>query len=167
MPSASPSHVVVAVSPEASNQGEARPDGSACSVPEQSGHCGRFSKCVLYRHIGRVLELRLRAWEPAASAELPPERHSGLLVNSFAPPGIRERFTHTGHCRRRTIASGAEGSSGGGPGGRPNIMRTFDIAQARRVTLDALKLVYVSYRIGNKVFSTKHKVANCERAKPC
>src|ERR1700736_6950188 len=35
----------------------------------------------------------------------------------------------------------------------------FDITKARRVTLDAPKLVYVSYRIGNKVFWTKHKLA--------
>ena len=35
----------------------------------------------------------------------------------------------------------------------------FDITNARRVTLDAPKLVYVSYRIGNKVFWTKHKLA--------
>lgn len=35
----------------------------------------------------------------------------------------------------------------------------FDITNARRVTLDAPKLAYVSYRIGNKVFWTKHKLA--------
>jgi hypothetical protein len=35
----------------------------------------------------------------------------------------------------------------------------FDITKARRVTLDAPKLVYVSYRIGNKVFWTKRKLA--------
>ncbi|MDQ1409357.1 MAG: hypothetical protein QOJ41_1092 [Acidobacteriaceae bacterium] len=35
----------------------------------------------------------------------------------------------------------------------------FDLAKAHRVTLDAPKLVYVSYRIGNKVFWTKHKLA--------
>src|SRR6202011_2967026 len=35
----------------------------------------------------------------------------------------------------------------------------FDITKARRVTLDAPKLMYVSYRIGNKVFWTKHKLA--------
>jgi hypothetical protein len=34
----------------------------------------------------------------------------------------------------------------------------FDITNARRVTLDAPKLVYVSYRIGNKVFWTKNKL---------
>jgi uncharacterized membrane protein YgcG len=35
----------------------------------------------------------------------------------------------------------------------------FDITKAHRVTLDAPKLVYVSYRIGNKVFWTKNKLA--------
>jgi len=35
----------------------------------------------------------------------------------------------------------------------------FDMTNARRVTLDAPKLAYVSYRIGNKVFWTRHKLA--------
>src|SRR6202030_19026 len=35
----------------------------------------------------------------------------------------------------------------------------FDITNARLVTLDAPKLAYVSYRIGNKVFWTKNKLA--------
>ena len=35
----------------------------------------------------------------------------------------------------------------------------FDLAKARRVALNAPKLMYVSYRIGNKVFWTKHKLA--------
>jgi uncharacterized membrane protein YgcG len=35
----------------------------------------------------------------------------------------------------------------------------FDTTKAHRVTLDTPKLVYVSYRIGNKVFWTKNKLA--------
>jgi hypothetical protein len=35
----------------------------------------------------------------------------------------------------------------------------FDVTKAHRVTLDGPQLMYVSYRIGNKVFWTKHKLA--------
>jgi hypothetical protein len=35
----------------------------------------------------------------------------------------------------------------------------FDIAKVRRVTLSAPQLMYVSYRIGNNVFWTKHRMA--------
>jgi hypothetical protein len=35
----------------------------------------------------------------------------------------------------------------------------FDVARVRRITLNAPQLVYVSYRVGNSVYWTKHKLA--------
>jgi hypothetical protein len=108
--------------------------------------------------LGASFELRFRAWEPVASAE--------PAVGPFWPPS--SILLPTGHTRTvypySVIAGGAQS---------PQELREavavdpvvaqhyadFDIAKARRVTLDAPKLAYVSYRIGNKVFWTKHKVA--------
>jgi hypothetical protein len=108
--------------------------------------------------LGASLELGFRAWEPVATAE-------PALV-PFWPPS--SNLVPTGYSRTvypySVIAGGAQS---------PQELREavavdpvvaqhyadFDITKARRVTLDAPKLVYVSYRIGNKVFWTKHKLA--------
>jgi hypothetical protein len=108
--------------------------------------------------LGTSLELGFRAWEPIASAE--PAAAPFWPSSSILLP--------IGHSRTvypySVIAGGAQS---------PQELREamavdpvvaqhyadFDIAKARRVTLDAPKLVYVSYRIGNKVFWTKHKLA--------
>ena len=104
------------------------------------------------------LELGLHSWQPVATAE--PD------AAPFWPPS--SILLPTGHSRTvypySVIAGGAQS---------PQELREavavdpvvaqhyadFDITNARRVTLDAPKLVYVSYRIGNKVFWTKHKLA--------
>jgi hypothetical protein len=104
------------------------------------------------------LNLNWRAWQPLASAEpavAPLWPPSSLLV----PAGhSRPVFPYS------VIAGGAESSQElrGAVAADPVVAQhyaDFDIAKARRVTLDAPKLMYVSYRIGNKVFWTKHKLA--------
>ena len=108
--------------------------------------------------LGASFELRFRAWEPAASAE-----PAGA---PFWPPS--SILLPTGHTRTvypySVIAGGAQSAQElrEAVAVDPVVAQhyaDFDIAKARRVTLDAPKLVYVSYRIGNKVFWTKHKVA--------
>jgi hypothetical protein len=108
--------------------------------------------------LGASFELRFRAWEPAASAE--------PAVAPFWPPS--SILLPTGHTRTvypySVIAGGAQSAQElrEAVAVDPVVAQhyaDFDIAKARRVTLDAPKLVYVSYRIGNKVFWTKHKVA--------
>ena len=104
------------------------------------------------------LELGFHSWQPVATAE--------PAAAPFWPPS--SILLPTGHSRTvypySVIAGGAQS---------PQELREalavdpvvarhyadFDITNARRVTLDAPKLVYVSYRIGNKVFWTKHKLA--------
>ena len=104
------------------------------------------------------LELGFHSWQPVATSE--------PAAAPFWPPS--SILLPTGHSRTvypySVIAGGAES---------PQELREavatdpvvaqhyadFDITNARRVTLDAPKLVYVSYRIGNKVFWTKHKLA--------
>jgi hypothetical protein len=107
--------------------------------------------------VGASLELGFRAWEPVATAE--------AAAVPFWPPS--SNLLPTGHSRvypYSVIAGGAQS---------PQELREaaavdpvvaqhyadFDITKARRVTLDAPKLVYVSYRIGNKIFWTRHKLA--------
>jgi PEP-CTERM motif len=108
--------------------------------------------------LGAFLELGVRGWEPVATAE--------PAAAPFWPPS--SILLPTGHSRSvypySVIAGGAQS---------PQELREavavdrvvaqhyadFDITKARRVTLDAPKLVYVSYRIGNKVFWTKRKLA--------
>lgn len=112
--------------------------------------------CVVL--LGTFLELGSRAWEPLATTE--------PAVAPFWPPS--STLLPVGHSRAvypySVIAGGAES---------PQELREavavdpvvaqhyadFDLANAHRVTLDAPKLAYVSYRIGNKVFWTKHKLA--------
>src|SRR6202030_3295202 len=108
--------------------------------------------------LGVSLELGFHSWQPVATAE--------PAAASFWPPS--SILLPTGHSRTvypySVIAGGAQS---------PQELREavatdpvvaqhyadFDITNARRVTLDAPKLAYVSYRIGNKVFWTKHKLA--------
>jgi len=103
------------------------------------------------------LNLGSHDWQPVATAE--------PAAAPFWPPS--SILLPTGHSRTvypySVIAGGAQS---------PQELREavavdpvvaqhyadFDIANARRVTLDAPKLVYVSYRIGNKVFWTKNKL---------
>ena len=112
--------------------------------------------CVVL--LGTFLEVGSRGWEPMATAE--------PVTAPFWPPD--SKLLAAGHSRPvypySVIAGGAES---------PQELREavlvdsvvaehyadFDLANARRVTLDAPKLVYVSYRIGNKVFWTKNKLA--------
>ena len=108
--------------------------------------------------LGASFELRFRAWEPVASAE--------PAAVPFWPPS--SMLLPTGHTRTvypySVIAGGAQSAQElrDAVAVDPVVAQhyaDFDIAKARRVTLDAPKLVYVSYRIGNKVFWTKHKLA--------
>jgi PEP-CTERM motif len=108
--------------------------------------------------LGASFELRLRAWEPVARAE--------PAAAPFWPPS--SILLPTGHTRTvypySVIAGGAQSAQElrEAVAVDPVVAQhyaDFDIAKARRVTLDAPKLVYVSYRLGNKVFWTKHKVA--------
>jgi uncharacterized membrane protein YgcG len=108
--------------------------------------------------LGASFDLRFRAWESAASAE-------PAAVPFWPPSSI---LLPTGHARTvypySVIAGGAQSAQElrEAVAVDPVVAQhyaDFDIAKARRVTLDAPKLVYVSYRLGNKVFWTKHKVA--------
>jgi hypothetical protein len=107
--------------------------------------------------LGTFLELGSQGWEPMATAE--------PVAAPFWPPS--SILLPTGHSRTvfpySVIAGGAQS---------PQELREtvavdpvvaqhyadFDISKARRVTLDAPKLVYVSYRVGNRVFWTKNKL---------
>jgi PEP-CTERM motif len=115
-----------------------------------------FLGCIVVLAVS--LELGFHSWQPVATAE--------PAAAPFWPPS--SILLPTGHSRTvypySVIAGGAQS---------PQELREaaavdpvvaqhyahFDIANARRVTLDAPKLVYVSYRIGNKVFWTKNKLA--------
>jgi len=115
-----------------------------------------FLGCIVVLAVS--LELGFHSWRPVATAE--------PAAASFWPPS--SILLPTGHSRSvfpySVIAGGAQS---------PQELREavatdpvvaqhyadFDITNARRVTLDAPKLVYVSYRIGNKVFWTKHKLS--------
>jgi len=108
--------------------------------------------------VGVSLELGFHSWQTVATAE--------PVAAPFWPPS--SVLLPTGHSRTvypySVIAGGAQS---------PQELREamasdpvvaqhyadFDITKAHRVTLDAPKLVYVSYRIGNKVFWTKNKLA--------
>ncbi len=104
------------------------------------------------------LELGFHSWQPVATAE--------PAAVPFWPPS--SMLLPTGHSRTvypySVIAGGAQS-----PQELKEAVATdpvvaqhyadFDITNARRVTLDAPKLVYVSYRIGNQVFWTKNKLA--------
>jgi PEP-CTERM motif len=115
-----------------------------------------FLSCIVVLAVS--LEVGFHSWQPVATAE--PAAAPFWPTSSILLP--------TGHSRTvypySVIAGGAQS---------PQELREavaadpvvaqhyadFDITNARRVTLDAPKLVYVSYRIGNKVFWTKHKLA--------
>jgi hypothetical protein len=104
------------------------------------------------------LNLNWRVWQPLASAE--------PAAASFWPPS--SVLLPTEHSRAvypySVIAGGAESPQElRGAVASDSVVAQhyadFDLAKARRVTLDAPKLMYVSYRIGNKVYWTKHKLA--------
>jgi PEP-CTERM motif len=108
--------------------------------------------------LGVSLELGFHGWQPVATAE--------PVAGSFWPPS--SVLLQTGHSRAvypySVIAGGAQSAQElrEAMAADPVVAQhyaDFDITKARRVTLDAPKLVYVSYRIGNKVFWTKHKLA--------
>jgi hypothetical protein len=105
-----------------------------------------------------ALNLGWRTWQPLATAERP--------AVPFWPPS--SLLLPTGHSRAvypySVIAGGAQSAQ--------ELMEAmavdpvvaqhyadFDVTKAHHVTLDAPQLMYVSYRIGNKVFWTKHKLA--------
>jgi hypothetical protein len=105
-----------------------------------------------------ALNLSWRTWQPLATAE--------PAAAPFWPPS--SVLFATGHRRAvypySVIAGGAQSP--------PELMEAmtadpvvarhyadFDVTKAHRVTLDAPQLMYVSYRIGNKVFWTKHRLA--------
>jgi uncharacterized membrane protein YgcG len=108
--------------------------------------------------LGAFLELGVRGWEPVATAE--------PAAAPFWPPS--SILSPTGHSRTiypySVIAGGAQSAQELREAAAvdPVVAQhyaDFDITKARRVTLYAPKLVYVSYRVGNKVFWTKHKLA--------
>jgi len=108
--------------------------------------------------LGVSLELGFHGWQPVATAE--------PVGGSFWPPS--SVLLPTGHSRAvypySVIAGGAQSAQELREAMAADAVvaqhyADFDITKARRVTLDAPKLVYVSYRIGNKVFWTKHKLA--------
>jgi PEP-CTERM motif len=99
-----------------------------------------------------------RTWQPLATAE--------PAVAPFWPPS--SILLPTGHLRTVYPYSVIAGGAQSGQELREAVAvdavvaqhyADFDITKARRVTLEAPKLMYVSYRIGNKVFWTKHKLA--------
>lgn len=115
-----------------------------------------FLGCIVVLAVS--LELGFHSWQPVATSE--------PAATPFWPPS--SILLPTGHSRTvypySVIAGGAQS---------PQELREavavdpvvaqhyadFDITNARRVILDTPKLVYVSYRIGNKVFWTKNKLA--------
>jgi len=105
-----------------------------------------------------ALNLSWRTWQPLATAELP--------AAPFWPPS--SLLLPTGHSRAvypySVIAGGAQSPQElmEAMAADPVVAQhyaDFDAAKAHRVTLDAPQLMYVSYRIGNKVFWTKHRLA--------
>jgi hypothetical protein len=115
-----------------------------------------FLSCIVVLAVS--LELGLHSWSPVASTE--------PVAVSFWPPS--SVLLETGHSRTvypySVIVGGAQSPQElrEAMAGDPVVAQhyaDFDVTNARRVTLDAPKLVYVSYRIGNKVFWTKHKLA--------
>ena len=112
--------------------------------------------CVVI--LGAGLELGSRGWVPTVTTE--------PISAPFWPPS--SLILSAGHSRAvypySVIAGGAESSQElrDAVAVDPVVAAhyaDFDVVKAHRVTLDAPKLVYVSYRIGNKVFWTKNKVA--------
>ena len=112
--------------------------------------------CVVL--LSEALDLGFRAWQPLATTE-------PAAVPFWPPSSI---VVPTGHSRTvypySVIAGGAQSPQELREAAAvdPVVARhyaDFDITNARRVTLDAPKLVYVSYRIGNKVFWTRNKLA--------
>jgi hypothetical protein len=108
--------------------------------------------------LGVSLELGFHSWQTVATAE--------PVAAPFWPPS--SALLPTGHSRTvypySVIAGGAQSPTElrEAMAGDPVVAQhyaDFDITKAHRVTLDAPKLVYVSYRIGNKVFWTKNKLA--------
>jgi hypothetical protein len=104
------------------------------------------------------LNVSWRAWHDLGSVE--------PVSAPFWPP--TSTLLPAGHSRTvfpySVIAGGAESPQElkGAAAADPVVAQhysDFDLAKARRVALDAPKLMYVSYRIGNKVFWTKHKLA--------
>src|SRR6202030_349717 len=107
--------------------------------------------------LGASLELGFRDWQPVATVE-PAVAPFWPPTSILLPTGQAPVYPYS------VIAGGAQS---------PQELRQavavdpvvaehyadFDVAKARRVTLDAPQLMYVSYRIGNKVFWTKHKLA--------
>jgi hypothetical protein len=118
---------------------------------------GLLSLCCIVL-LGAILEISARGWQPVATAE--------PATVPFWPPS--SMLLPTGHSRPvypySVIAGGAQSAEElkEAVTTDPVVAKhyaDFDITKARRVTLDAPKLVYVSYRIGNKVFWTKNKLA--------
>jgi PEP-CTERM motif len=108
--------------------------------------------------LGTTLELGSRSWEPVATAT--------PVSTPFWPPS--SMLLPAGHSRAvypySIIAGGAESPKElkEAAAADPVVAQhyaDFDITKAHRVTLDSPQLMYVSYRIGNKVFWTKHKLA--------
>jgi len=104
------------------------------------------------------VNLNWRTWQPLATVE--------PAAAPFWPPS--SVLFPTGHRRAvypySVIAGGAQSPQElmEAMAADPVVARhyaDFDVAKAHRVTLDAPQLMYVSYRIGNKVFWTKHKLA--------
>jgi hypothetical protein len=121
---------------------------------------GLITLCCI-SSIGVVLEswnLTRRSWQPLASAEQgtapvwPPTPI--LLLGGHSRPVFPYSVIAGGAASSQELKEAAALD--------PVVAQhyaDFDIANARRVTLDEPKLMYVSYRIGNKVFWTKHKLA--------
>jgi hypothetical protein len=109
--------------------------------------------------LGAILELGARGWQPVATAE--------PVTAPFWPPPS-SMLLPTGHSRPvypySVIAGGAQSAQElkEAVATDPVVAQhyaDFDTTKAHRVILDAPELVYVSYRIGNKVFWTKNKLA--------
>ncbi|MDQ1406543.1 MAG: hypothetical protein QOG55_2172 [Acidobacteriaceae bacterium] len=118
---------------------------------------GLLSLCCIVL-LGAILELGARGWQPLATAE--------PVTAPFWPPS--STLSPTGHSRPvypySVIAGGAQSAQEleEAVAVDPVVAQhyaDFDTTKAHRVILDAPKLVYVSYRIGNKVFWTKNKLA--------
>jgi PEP-CTERM motif len=115
-----------------------------------------FLGCIVVLAVS--LELGFHSWQFVATSE--------RTAAPFWPPS--SILLPTGHSRTvypySVIAGGAQSPQElrEAVAADPVVARhyaDFDITNARRVMLDTPKLAYVSYRIGNKVFWTKHKLA--------
>lgn len=102
------------------------------------------------------LNLNWRTWQPSAGEQV-------AVAPLWPPPSLLP----AAHSRKvfpySVIAGGAESAEElkAAAAMDPVVARhyaDFDMGRARRVTLDTPRLVYVSYRIGNKVFWTKNKL---------